>query len=88
MRRVSCGAIDDNCQFVLYLLFFSGGILRVADGLEKELNRGNDYFAAWLDTLDALMRDAGLADAAALAETRAAWEAAHLRTRHGSPVTL
>ncbi|WP_299705209.1 nitrile hydratase accessory protein [uncultured Tateyamaria sp.] len=57
-------------------------------GLAKELNGGDDYFVAWLETLEALMTETGAAEAAALSDMRAEWEAAYLRTPHGQPVTL
>ena len=57
-------------------------------GLEKELNGGDDYFIAWLETLEAFLTETGAAEEQALKEMRAAWEAAYLRTPHGAPVTL
>ncbi|WP_147103797.1 nitrile hydratase accessory protein [Tateyamaria sp. syn59] len=57
-------------------------------GLEKELNGGDDYFMAWLATLETLLTETGAAEATALRDMRAAWEAAYLRTPHGAPVTL
>ncbi|WP_299729822.1 nitrile hydratase accessory protein [uncultured Tateyamaria sp.] len=57
-------------------------------GLEKDLNGGDDYFEAWLETLEALLTETGATEAAALAEMRAAWKAAYLRTPHGQPVTI
>ncbi|MEM8653563.1 MAG: nitrile hydratase accessory protein [Pseudomonadota bacterium] len=57
-------------------------------GLEKELNGGDDYFLAWLETLEAFLTETGTAEANALKEMRAAWEAAYLRTPHGEPVVL
>lgn len=57
-------------------------------GLAKELNGGDDYFIAWLETLEALMTETGAAEATALSDMHAAWEAAYLRTPHGQPVTL
>ncbi|KEJ95833.1 nitrile hydratase accessory protein [Pseudosulfitobacter pseudonitzschiae] len=57
-------------------------------GLARELNGGDDYFAAWLETLEALLAEKGWAEATAVAEMRDAWEAAYLRTPHGDPVTL
>lgn len=59
-----------------------------AHGLAKELNGGDDYFAAWLETLETLMTDLGLAEAGALAAMRGQWEKAYLRTPHGHPVRL
>ncbi|GGX54624.1 nitrile hydratase accessory protein [Tateyamaria omphalii] len=57
-------------------------------GLAKELNGGDDYFIVWLETLEALMTETGAAEATALSDMRAAWEAAYMRTPHGQPVTL
>lgn len=57
-------------------------------GLERELNGGDDYFTAWLETLEALLTETGAAEAQALHDMRAAWEAAYLRTPHGEPVKL
>jgi nitrile hydratase accessory protein len=57
-------------------------------GLARDLNGGDDYFAAWLETLETMLAEDGSADAAELRRTRAAWEAAYLRTPHGAPVTL
>lgn len=64
-----------------------GATLRV-HGLDRDLNGGDDYFAAWLDTLETLLTETGATQAAALADMRAAWEAAYLRTPHGAPVRL
>lgn len=55
-------------------------------GLERDLNGGDDYFNAWLETLEGLLRHRGLADAEALTAMRAEWEAAYLATPHGQPV--
>lgn len=55
-------------------------------GLERDLNGGDDYFNAWLETLEALLRHRGVADAEALTAMRAEWEAAYLATPHGQPV--
>lgn len=57
-------------------------------GLNKELDGGDDYFNAWLETLETLLRDRGLAEAGAVEAMRAAWEAAYLNTPHGAPVKL
>lgn len=57
-------------------------------GLAHELNGGDDYFAAWLETLETVLKDEGLAGAQALEAMRAAWETAYLRTPHGQPVRL
>lgn len=57
-------------------------------GLNRDLNGGDDYFAAWLETLETLLAEHGSATATEMASMRNAWEAAYLRTPHGSPVTL
>lgn len=57
-------------------------------GLARELNGGDDYFAAWLETLETLMTDDGHANPAELARTKSDWTAAYLRTPHGQPVLL
>jgi len=59
-----------------------------AHGLARELNGGDDYFTAWLETLETLMKDLGLAEAGALAAMRGRWEKAYLLTPHGHPVHL
>ncbi|WP_299373417.1 nitrile hydratase accessory protein [uncultured Tateyamaria sp.] len=57
-------------------------------GVDRSLNGGDDYFLAWLETLETLLTETGAAEAQALQDMRAAWEAAYLRTPHGAPVTL
>ncbi|KEJ89993.1 nitrile hydratase accessory protein [Sulfitobacter donghicola] len=57
-------------------------------GVEKELNGGEDYFVAWLETLEGVLADSSLADPAKVDATKAAWERAYLTTAHGDPVTL
>lgn len=57
-------------------------------GLDRELNGGADYFNAWLETLEALLIEQGLSDAAQLLEIKEKWEAAYLTTPHGQPVRL
>ena len=57
-------------------------------GLGKELNGGEDYFAAWLETLESYLAEIGMAEPADVEGLRAAWEAAYLRTPHGAPVHL
>jgi len=64
------------------------GATLAAHGLARDLNGGDDYFAAWLETLEKLACDQGLAEAEELAALRDAWEAAYLRTPHGDPVHL
>lgn len=57
-------------------------------GLKKELDGGDDYFAAWLETLETLLADLGQAAPLDVEKMRAAWEAAYLSTPHGAPVEL
>jgi len=57
-------------------------------GLSKELNGGDDYFTAWLETLEGFLAEIDLADPAQVEQTRAAWERAYLATPHGDRVTL
>ena len=57
-------------------------------GADKDLNGGDDYFAAWLETLESFLRDLGMADSAQIETMRAAWETAYLTTPHGDPVKL
>ena len=57
-------------------------------GLERDLNGGDDYFTAWLQTLEHLLAEDGSARATELTQMRNAWEAAYLRTPHGAPVKL
>ena len=57
-------------------------------GLARELNGGEDYFAAWLETLETFLDEIGMASPSDVAALRDAWEAAYLRTPHGAPVHL
>ena len=57
-------------------------------GMDRDLNGGSDYFNAWLETLEALLAEAGDAPPAEAEAVRAAWEAAYLSTPHGHPVHL
>lgn len=57
-------------------------------GLTRELDGGEDYYGAWLETLEGLMARLGLAEPERVNATRDAWEAAYLATPHGQPVRL
>lgn len=59
-----------------------------AHGMAKDLDGGDDYFTAWLETLEVLLVEKGWAEAAQVAQMRDAWEQAYLRTPHGAPVHL
>ncbi|AXI47406.1 nitrile hydratase accessory protein [Sulfitobacter sp. SK012] len=64
------------------------GATLAQNGLTKELNGGDDYFTAWLETLEAFLADANIATPQAVEQFRSAWERAYLRTPHGAPVHL
>lgn len=65
---------------------FSATLAR--NGLEKELDGGEDYFNAWLETLEALLAESAQAAPADVERFRAEWEHAYLSTPHGEPVRL
>ena len=46
------------------------------------------YYDVWLDTLESLLIQRGLATAADLAQLKEAWTEAYLNTPHGTPVEL
>ena len=64
------------------------GAVLAEHGLARDLDGGDDYFLAWVTALERICAARGLAEAAALAEMKAAWEAAYLATPHGQPVSL
>ncbi|MBC7141280.1 MAG: nitrile hydratase accessory protein [Rhodobacteraceae bacterium] len=57
-------------------------------GAARALDGGADYYAAWLETLEALLGQSGLAARDETETARQAWEEAYLTTPHGSPVRL
>ena len=57
-------------------------------GLTRDLNGGEDYFAAWLETLEGFLAELAVADPDEAARLKEAWQAAYLTTPHGDPVTL
>ncbi len=59
-----------------------------AHGLNRDLDGGDDYFNAWLETLEVLLAQLGQAAPDQVEATRAAWAAAYLSTPHGDPVKL
>ena len=66
--------------------YFGAALAR--HGLDRELNGGSDYFAAWLDALEQILTERGFAQADAIEALRGQWEHAFLTTPHGAPVTL
>ena len=57
-------------------------------GLARALNGGDDYFCAWLETLEGFLEESGAAGRVEVDALRTAWEAAYLNTPHGEPVRL
>jgi nitrile hydratase accessory protein len=57
-------------------------------GLARDLNGGDDYFTAWLETLESYLSELGMANPERVNILRDQWEAAYLRTPHGAPVSL
>ncbi|KIC12350.1 nitrile hydratase [Leisingera sp. ANG-M1] len=57
-------------------------------GLSRELDGGEDYFRAWLETLEVFLAEQGVASGAEAEQMRCRWEAAYLNTPHGEPVQI
>ncbi|WP_347310604.1 nitrile hydratase accessory protein [Defluviimonas sp. SAOS-178_SWC] len=57
-------------------------------GADRALDGEADYYAAWLETLEALLDTGGFAGREEAGRIRAAWEEAYLTTPHGAPVRL
>ncbi|WP_299895991.1 nitrile hydratase accessory protein [uncultured Ruegeria sp.] len=57
-------------------------------GLSRELDGGDDYFKAWLETLEGLLAEQGTATQQDVKELCQFWEEAYLTTPHGQPVHL
>ncbi len=64
------------------------GAMLKAKGKDRPLDGGADYYAAWLETLEALLDRTGLAGREEAHAMRHAWERAYLTTPHGAPVHL
>ncbi len=58
------------------------------NGLDRELDGGDDYFHAWLETLEGLLVEQGAAVSEDVQMLHRAWEQAYLTTPHGQPVHL
>jgi nitrile hydratase accessory protein len=59
-----------------------------AHGIDRELDGGDDYFTAWLATLESLLAERDIAAPGDVSRLRSAWEAAYLNTPHGAQVHL
>jgi len=49
---------------------------------------GSDYYLLWLDALEKVVADKGLASSDELSDRYAAWDAAAKATPHGQPIEL
>ena len=49
---------------------------------------GSTYYDAWLEALESLILERGVADTGTLAGLKQAWTEAYLQTPHGEPVEL
>ena len=82
--------------FALTLALHARGAFSWADwtqALAAELERHPEsgpeqYYEHWLSALESLLCERGLAERAALCERKLAWEEAHRRAPHGTPVLL
>ena len=59
-----------------------------AHGIDRELDGGDDYFTAWLATLESLLAERDIAAPSEVSRLRSAREAAYLNTPHGAQVHL
>jgi nitrile hydratase accessory protein len=59
-----------------------------AHGIDRELDGGDDYFTAWLATLESLLAERDITAPGEVSRLRSAWEAAYLNTPHGAQVHL
>ena len=64
------------------------GTTLLRHGIDKDLNGGDDYFAAWLETLEVYLAETGDVLHDDVTKVRDAWEQAYLSTAHGDPVSL
>ncbi len=64
------------------------GAVLAEHGLARELDGGEDYFLAWVEALERLLTERGLAAKGDLDRLKSAWTEAYLETPHGQPVHL
>ena len=61
----------------------------LAEEIARLAQRGTeDYFGCWLNALETLLTEKGVATRSELTELAAAWREAYRRTPHGQPVRL
>lgn len=58
------------------------------NGLDRDLDGGDDYFHAWVETLEFFLVGQGIADFDEISRLKTAWEKAYLSTPHGAPIRL
>jgi nitrile hydratase accessory protein len=59
-----------------------------ARGADRDLNGGDDYFIAWVATLEKVVGEHAGVGSAELDQMFMAWREAYLHTPHGQPVKL
>ncbi len=64
------------------------GATLASHGLARDLDGGDDYFNAWLETLETVLAELGLAAPDEAVRLREDWRRAYLETPHGAPVRL
>ncbi|WP_284163519.1 nitrile hydratase accessory protein [Frigidibacter sp. SD6-1] len=79
-------ALSDAGQFSWPAWTEAFGATLRRHGANRMLDGDEDYFAAWLETLETLLATSGAAPSAETAKARAAWEQAYRTTPHGQPV--
>lgn len=57
-------------------------------GLDRDLDGGDDYFNAWLETLEDFLAENDTVTPSEARELKDAWANAYLTTPHGDPVRL
>lgn len=57
-------------------------------GVDRELDGGDDYYNAWIATLQHMLEARRLTDIATINTVKNQWEAAYLATPHGEPVHI
>ena len=57
-------------------------------GADRDLDGSNDYYIAWIATLQEMLAARGITDAAAIDMAKERWAEAYLATPHGEPVHL
>lgn len=81
-------ALQDACVFTQaeWAQALGAAIRRAQEAGDPD--RGDTYYAHWVDALETLLAGRGIASPAQLAALAQAWEAAAERTPHGKPIEL